>query len=182
MDTPTTAAVPTPTTAPLPLDARTVADALRLADFARDCFGRDYPSALRAVQVAQWALESGEGVHDCGGARNYFGLKARDAPGPGGAHDRMVFAPTTEHLAGADVRTRANFRHFDTAAACFVAHARLLCYVDAYAPARAHATDPIAFAGALQGVYASDPHYSVKLVAQLRALGLVPPVAPAAGA
>jgi flagellum-specific peptidoglycan hydrolase FlgJ len=63
-------------------------------------------------------------------------------------------------------------------AECFADHARLLCtrrWPDGrliYAAALAHPTDPVAFARALTGVYATDPAYGDKLVAIMRDRGL----------
>lgn len=156
----------------IPTEARTLDDAKQLAALARDAFGRDYPAALYPVQLAQWALESARGAADCGGARNYFGMKARTG-------DPAVVRQTGEHINGKDVRVADAFRRFETAAACFIAHARLLTYGEPYAPARLRRNDPVAFARALQGVYATDPKYGDKLVSTMRALGLIP--APAAG-
>lgn len=117
-----------------------------------------------SISLAQWALESGWGVHDLG-CFNYFGMKAPcDAKG----------VPLTPHI---DVKTRevdkyghdyyitAPFRKFANAAEAFNEHGRLLATKGAYANARSKLPNADAFADALTGVYATDPNYGRSLKA-----------------
>lgn len=129
-----------------------------------------YPPALQPVSVAQFLLESNWGLADCGGARNYFGIKAR-------AGEPYVERPTWEFINGQNVRTTGRFRKFDTAVDCFCAHAQMFQRTRngkaIYARALAHANDPIAFAHALTGVYATDPAYGQKLERIMRERGIL---------
>lgn len=128
-----------------------------------------YPPALKPVAVAQFLLESNWGRSEMG-ARNYFGIKAR----PG---EPFVMRKTHEHLAGRDVQVDARFRAFRSMDECFAAHAELFFRTrggrEIYAAALSHPTDPIAFARALTGVYATDPLYGEKLVQIMRDRGLL---------
>ncbi|HVX39623.1 MAG TPA: glucosaminidase domain-containing protein [Gemmatimonadaceae bacterium] len=127
----------------------------------------DVPPALGPVTVAQFLLESGWGQSGLSKkANNYFGMKARDG-------DPAITLPTHEVVHGQDVTVAAKFRRFDSMADCFAAHAKLLCDAPAYAKARTHGDDPIAFAHALTGVYATDPQYGAKLEAIMRDRGLL---------
>ena len=130
------------------------------------------PRALAPVTVGQFLLESDWGRAGMGDAHNYFGIKA----GPGDPH---IVKTTTEYVHGTRVDVQAAFRVYGSMAACFADHATLICARTGangrplYAAALAHPDDPCAFARALTGVYATDPHYGEKLVAIMRARGLL---------
>jgi flagellum-specific peptidoglycan hydrolase FlgJ len=148
--------------------------ALQLAIDAAENVSRrvaGYPSALKPVSVAQFLLESNWGKADAGGAKNYFGIKARGT-------EPFVERPTWEVVHGQNVQVSAKFRKFDSIEECFTAHAELICNrrrgnTMIYARALEHPTDPIAFAHALTGVYATDPQYGTKLTAIMRDRGLL---------
>ncbi|MEX2155091.1 MAG: glucosaminidase domain-containing protein [Gemmatimonadaceae bacterium] len=130
-----------------------------------------YPPALQPVSVAQFLLESAWGAADCGGARNYFGIKARgDEP--------FVERQTREVVRGKTLVTKARFRKFASIEECFVAHALLITTRRRgdrliYEKAMAHPLSPVAFAHALTGIYATDPEYGTKLVRAMRDRGLL---------
>ena len=132
----------------------------------------DCPPALVPVTVAQFLLESGWGRAGMGDAHNYFGIKARDG-------EPFVTRPTTEFVNGAPVQVEARFRAYGSLAECFADHAALICNrtrpngAKIYGAALAHAADPVAFARALTGVYATDPQYGEKLVSIMRDRGLL---------
>jgi flagellum-specific peptidoglycan hydrolase FlgJ len=131
----------------------------------------DYPPALTPVTVAQFLLESDWGRHGIGTANNFFGIKARDG-------EPSVSVETTEYVNGKPVKVQQRFRAYGSMAESFADHARLICdrTVDGrkiYAAALGHPSDPIAFAHALTGVYATDPEYGNKLVAIMRDRGLL---------
>jgi len=131
----------------------------------------DYPPALSPVTVAQFLLESDWGRRGMGDANNYFGIKAR----PG---EPSITLMTTEYVGGQPQKVPQVFRKYDSMADSFADHARLICErtrddgQKIYAAALSHADDPIAFAQALTGVYATDPKYGDKLVAIMRDRGL----------
>lgn len=138
--------------------------ALQLAIDAADATATrvaNYPRALGPVSVAQFLLESAWGKADAGGALNFFGLKARgDEP--------YVERPTHEVVGGRVIETTARFRRFSTTIECFVAHALLITTRRRgtrliYERAMQYPANPIAFANALTGVYATDPNYGEKL-------------------
>jgi len=116
------------------------------------------------VTQAQYNIESGGGKHMPSGSNNPFGIKATKDDIKAG---KFVEAMTTEHLNGIDVRILQKFKKFDSLADAFDAHAKLLATRPQYANARKHANDPKAFADALTGVYATDPHYGEKLKAEI---------------
>jgi flagellum-specific peptidoglycan hydrolase FlgJ len=131
----------------------------------------NYPPALTPVTVAQFLLESNWGQHSIGDANNFFGIKAR----PG---EPFVTRDTTEFVSGKPVTVAQQFRKYDSMAESFADHARLICDrvsggQKIYAAALSHPSDPIAFAQALTGVYATDPKYGDKLVAIMRDRGLL---------
>ncbi|MEP6731841.1 MAG: glucosaminidase domain-containing protein [bacterium] len=144
------------------------ADAAELA--AKDVEG--YPSALTPVTVAQFLLESDWGRHGMGDANNFFGIKARDG-------EPFVMLPTTEFVKGKATKVDQPFRKYASMAECFADHARLICNRTTssgkkiYAAALATPDDPIAFANALTGVYATDPAYGQKLVSIMKSRGLL---------
>jgi flagellum-specific peptidoglycan hydrolase FlgJ len=131
----------------------------------------DYPPALTPVTVAQFLLESDWGRRSMGDANNYFGIKARDG-------EPSVMMPTTEYENGKPVKVQQPFRKYESMAECFADHARLICNRTSggkkiYAKALANPNDPIAFANALTGVYATDPQYGAKLVSIMESRGLL---------
>lgn len=147
---------------------------LQLAIDAAEATSRrvaDYPPALKPVSVAQFLLESAWGRADCGGARNYFGIKARgDEP--------FVERKTREVVRGKTIVTTARFRRFASIEDCFTAHALLITSRRRgerliYERAMQHTTDPVGFAHALTGVYATDPDYGPKLERVMRDRGLL---------
>ena len=132
----------------------------------------DFPRALLPVTVAQFLLESNWGTASMGTANNYFGIKAREG-------EPFVTRTTTEVVHGRAIRTQARFRAYGSMAECFRDHARLICERSGtdgqkiYRSALAHADDPVAFARALTGVYATDPAYGDKLIAIMQSRGLL---------
>lgn len=131
----------------------------------------DYPPALTPVTVAQFLLESDWGRRGIGEANNFFGIKARQG-------EPSVTVETTEYVAGKPVRVPQQFRKYDSMAESFADHARLICDRTSngkkiYSAALGHPSDPIAFAHALTGVYATDPEYGNKLVAIMQDRGLL---------
>lgn len=118
-----------------------------------------------AISIAQWALESGWGRHMPPGSSNPFGIKAR-------AGEPAVTVPTREYRHGRWVVEQAAFRKFGSIAEAFDAHARLLATAGAYAAARQYVHDDDAYADALQGHYATDPHYGALLRAIIRGANL----------
>ena len=132
----------------------------------------DCPPALAPVTVAQFLLESNWGRSGMGEAHNYFGIKAR----PG---EPFVTKTTTEFVKGQPVTVEAKFRAYASMAECFADHASLICermHSDGqkiYSAALEHRDDPMAFARALTGVYATDPAYGDKLVSIMASRGLL---------
>lgn len=111
-----------------------------------------------SVSIAQYALESGWGLHMPPGSNNPFGIKAvGDQP--------SVLVRTHEFVNGHWTVISAPFRKFSSLAEAFDEHAQLLAQSLHYAKARRTLPDPIAFVHALTGVYATDPHYGDELTA-----------------
>lgn len=118
-----------------------------------------------SVVLAQAILESDWGRS--GLARehnNYFGIKTHNRPfAPSAAHHI-----TTEFHDGEARREPAAFAYYNSIEACLDDYARVLSR-GRYAPARAVAANPAAFARALQRCgYATDPRYAHKLVLLIR--------------
>jgi flagellum-specific peptidoglycan hydrolase FlgJ len=109
-----------------------------------------------SVTLAQWALESNYGSQMPVGSNNPFGIKARTG-------EPFVTALTPEIINGKRVIAPAKFRKFSSVQEAFDQHARLLATAPAYLRAMVVRNNPDAFADALTGVYATDPHYSFKL-------------------
>ncbi len=109
-----------------------------------------------SVTLAQWAVESAWGAAMPPDSNNPFGIKA--LPGQPG-----VDSGTVEFVKNAPVVTTARFRRFDSLDQAFDVHGQLLATGKPYVVAMKLATDPDAFAGALTGVYATDPHYGSTL-------------------
>ena len=120
-----------------------------------------YPAS---IQLAQWALESAWGARTSG-AFNYFGMKALL-----GQPCEMV--TTHEVYRGNPVQVQAAFRKFSSCSDAFDAHAKLLATAGVYAHARAALPDVFAFADALTGTYATDPHYGATLGAIIKGSSL----------
>lgn len=110
-----------------------------------------------SVSLAQWCLESNYGKAMPPGSNNPFGIKAA-------AGQPYVTTRTHEYIHGRYVAVDAKFAKFASLNAAFLAHAQLLATHHAYSLAMSHTNDPDAFADALTGVYATDPHYGAKLV------------------
>lgn len=144
-----------PSTAPTspgkPAGASVLAEAMQAAKASESKYG--IPAA---VTMAQFALESGNGVHMPAGSNNPFGIKAK-------AGQPYVEAQTNEFINGKMERVTQRFAKFDSLADAFDSHAKLLATASPYAAARTHENDPKAFANALTGVYATDPQYGAKL-------------------
>jgi hypothetical protein len=118
-----------------------------------------------SVTLAQWALESAWGTRMPAHSNNPFGIKAA-------AGQPFVEATTREVLHGQPVTVRARFRRFDSMADAFDQHGRLLATHGPYAHAMTLRDQPDAFADALTGVYATDPHYGAVLKSIMRAHNL----------
>lgn len=118
-----------------------------------------------AVSIAQWALESGWGNHMPAGSNNPFGIKALHGEG-------SVNVPTREFLHGQWVTVYQPFRKFASIADAFDAHGELLATAGAYAQARQYLHNDTAYANALQGHYATDPHYGSLLNAIIQGSNL----------
>ena len=117
-----------------------------------------------ATIVSHAALETGWGRSlpqqaDGRTSYNLFGIKA-------GSNWQGASAPasTLEFRGGAMVRSREQFRAYDSIGAGLADYARLLGDSPRYAAARNTGSDVDAFAGALQRAgYATDPQYADKL-------------------
>ncbi len=107
-----------------------------------------------SVTVAQAILESGWGKSAPG--FNLFGMKG---VGPAGSSKRRV----VEYQRGKRGHRHHEFRLYHSFAESLADHSRVLATADRYAPARLVAEDPVAYARALQGKYATDPRYGTKL-------------------
>lgn len=135
----------------------------------------EYPVALAPVSIAQFIIESDWGARHMDSANNYFGIKAKvDQP--------FTTRGTREFIGGRWVTVDAKFARFDSMQECFEAHAKLICEGTwhetgtlIYAAALSHPTDPVAFAHALTGLYATDPHYGDKLVKVMQENQLITP-------
>lgn len=111
-----------------------------------------------AVTLAQFGLESGFGRSGLARrSNNPFGMHA--APG-----QDFVWGEDDD---GHGNRVPTKFAKFASIADAFDAHAKLLATGSAYAEARKHTDDPIAYAAALTGHYATDPYYGAKLQAMM---------------
>jgi flagellum-specific peptidoglycan hydrolase FlgJ len=113
-----------------------------------------------SVSIAQWALESGWGAHSPG--NNPFGIKKL----PGYNIQTLM---TTEFYGGAYHKVPQVFAAFPSIAAAFEVHARLLAQSHTYAPAMAALPDLGAFVQRMAAHYATDPHYSDKILGIIRA-------------
>lgn len=118
-----------------------------------------------SVVLAQAILESNWGRSLLARkAKNLFGIKAASAQA------ESLTLPTVEYdAAGKRHLVPARFAAYDSLADCLADYARLLAYAPRYAPARAVADDPFAFAAELEACgYATDPGYAEKLAQLIR--------------
>jgi flagellar protein FlgJ len=115
--------------------------------------------------LGQAALETGWGKHEIKSANgrhsyNLFGIKA-DKHWKGA----VVTAPTTEYVNGMPRRVYQNFRAYGSYEESFQDYAHLLTSNPRYASVVASGQDASGFAQGLQSAgYATDPHYSEKLM------------------
>lgn len=116
-----------------------------------------------SIQIAQWRLESGNGIHEPG--NNPFGIKAI-----AGYTSQML--PTHEYQHHQMASVEQPFAIFPDIATAFMVHAKLLANAACYAPARACLPNIYAFANALTGVYATDPNYGAALGTIIRGSNL----------
>jgi hypothetical protein len=113
------------------------------------------------VTLAQFSLESSNGAHMPAGSNNPFGIHA--------ANGQPFVWGMDWDSSGKRVPTKfAKYASLDDA---FEAHGKLLATGSAYADARRHLDDPMAYAAALTGHYATDPLYGSKLQALMRGSG-----------
>ncbi len=111
-----------------------------------------------SVTIAQAIEESGWGQSSLATQdHNLFGVKGT---GPAGTDPR----PTQEYENGQPLTRTALFRVYHNAAESLDDHGKLLATSAYYRHAMAVRQDPNAFAAALTGVYATDPHYGAKLI------------------
>jgi flagellum-specific peptidoglycan hydrolase FlgJ len=111
------------------------------------------------VILAQAALESNWGKAAIG-TYNVFGIKGRGSQG-------SIGVMTREHLKGRWVRIRDNFAHYGSYQEAFEAYARTI-HNGRYKRALAAKENPVQYARALQGVYATDPGYAGKVISIMR--------------
>ncbi len=110
-----------------------------------------------SVTLAQFILESAFGKKMPPGSNNPFGIKAKgDQP--------FVKARTIEYVHGREQVAYANFRKFSSFDEAFAQHGRLFATSSHYAAAMSVRDDPLAFANALTGIYATDPKYGSSLI------------------
>jgi hypothetical protein len=109
-----------------------------------------------SITIAQWVVESAWGAAMPPASNNPFGIKAAsDQP--------SVESPTSEVINGEPVTVTARFRTFASLKDAFDEHGRLLATGRSFVNAMNNASDPGAFADALNGVYATDPNYGYTL-------------------
>lgn len=117
------------------------------------------------VLVAQAALETGWGRHvmpgqDGRSSHNLFGIKA-DRSWDGATVSRR----TLEYFDGRPVKVNAAFRSYDDFGAAFDDYARFIRQNPRYQQALERASNPRAYAAALQQAgYATDPQYARKIL------------------
>jgi LysM repeat protein len=115
-----------------------------------------------SVTLAQAILETYWGTSRLSReAHNYFGIKAREAPGPAG----VVTFNVWEHANGRDIFSDEPFRKYNNAEESFVDHGEWFKVWPRYAAAMKVRNDPRAFARAINTAgYATDPAYATKLI------------------
>ncbi len=116
------------------------------------------------VILAQAALESGMGSSKIGDY-NVFGIKGSGSRG-------SVLVPTFEYSGGRRIQTQAHFADFGSWDEALREHAEIL-RKPVFTKAMSHKDDPVAFAHALTGKYATDPRYGEKLVETMREQNLL---------
>jgi flagellum-specific peptidoglycan hydrolase FlgJ len=116
--------------------------------------------------VAEAALESGWGAHAPG--MNLFGVKADPA-----WHGPVTIQRTREFLNGAWTFVDAKFRSYSDWLGSIEDHAQFLLTNPRYRPAFAY-TSGVTFAQAIAAAgYATDPAYASKIIAIIKAYGLI---------
>lgn len=115
-----------------------------------------------SVTLAQAILETYWGTSRLSReAHNYFGIKAREEPGPAG----VVTFNVWEHVNGRDIYSNEPFRRYHNAEESFTDHGKWFHTWPRYANALAVRHDPKAFARAINAAgYATDPAYATKLI------------------
>ena len=108
-----------------------------------------------SITIAQAIIESGWGKTAPG--YNLFGMKGE---GPAGSLRRSV----VEYRHGHRGHRTASLRLYHDVGESLADHARVLATANCYAEARKVEEDPAAYARALVGHYATDPHYASKLI------------------
>jgi len=96
---------------------------------------------------------------------NLFGIKGTGTAG-------SVTYQTSEYEGGRWIRIDASFRAYHNLAESIGDHAALLATSGYYTRAMAERASADAFANALTGVYATDPHYGAALIALMRTYDL----------
>lgn len=143
-------------------------------DYQAHFLARFVPAALAlqertglpaSVVLAQAILESDWGRSELARRHhNYFGIKAHGRP----TASAVARYPTTEFRHGRPRREKAGFARYESVEECLQDYAVVLSR-RRYAPARAVAANPPAFARALQRCgYATDPRYAHKLLILIR--------------
>lgn len=95
-------------------------------------------------------------------ANNYFGIKAKESPGPAG----VVWFNVWEHSGGRDIMSNEPFRAYNTVEESFIDHGQWFHRWPRYANALAVRQDAKLFARAINAAgYATDPAYATKLIA-----------------
>lgn len=118
-----------------------------------------------SVVLAQAILESNWGRSRLARkANNLFGIKAASGTA------EPITLPTTEYDGHGRARVvAARFAVYRSVEDCLGDYARLLAFAPRYAPARAVADDPFAFAEELAACgYATDPDYAPKVARLIR--------------
>ena len=131
-----------------------------------------------SVTIAQAIDESGWGRSLLAAKdNNLFGIKGSGSAG-------SVTYQTSEYEGGRWITIDASFRAYHNIAESIEDHAALLATSGYYTRAMAERASADAFANALTGVYATDPHYGATLIAFMRTYDLyrydTPAAAPAA--
>jgi len=112
------------------------------------------------LTVAQWAVESGWGLHQPG--NNCFGIKKYpDCCG-------VQLLETIEVVKGAPESIKLEFATFPSLAECFKKHAELICTAKPYASAWTEYKNTRNVIGLIKGVatvYATETEYSKRLLA-----------------
>ncbi|HEY9899998.1 MAG TPA: glucosaminidase domain-containing protein [Pantanalinema sp.] len=117
-----------------------------------------------SVILAQAALESDWGRAAIG-TYNVFGIKGEGSKG-------SIKVLTREYVNGKALRTYAAFAKFGSFEEAFAAYAKLI-HNGNHPRAVAAKSDPVRYAKALQGSYATDPKYANKLISIMRSQGLL---------